>query len=86
VEGGLDAGVAIGLLIPLCCDRGGARWPGERFEVICLRSIVSAETEANVNGRFRKKKRTAYKDPSSSTSLLLKLLKDTRWLLTYFLN
>lgn len=26
--------------VRVCCDRCGARWPGARFEVICLRSMV----------------------------------------------
>ena len=65
MEGGLDVGVAIGLfLIPLCCGWCGAWWLGERFEVIWLRSIASIETEANVNGWFRKRRRTAYEDQS----------------------
>ena len=61
-------------VVRMCCNRWGAQWPGLIFEVTCLRSMAVVVTEASITGRFRKKRR-AYKDQSSSTSLLLKLLK-----------
>lgn len=62
-------------VVRMCCDRCGARWPGLRFEVICLRSMAGDVTKESINGQFRKKRRRRTYEDRSSLLLLLKLLK-----------